>query len=1272
MFFLLFLGSIGFVGFYASRIQLEEDISRIMPTDAKVERLNSIFQNSKFLDRIVVTLSLADSNATADPQALMESADSLAASLSPLQPSLIREISWKMDEDMMYGVYDLFMNNLPVFLEEKDYEALEKLIQPSQLDSTLAGHYATLQSPASLVLKNNILRDPIGISPYALKRMEGLQFDDNFELEDGYIFTKDRKHLLMFVSPAGKSSETAMNAALVDSLDHAIKAIKTASSGKVYAEYFGGTAVAVANAKQVKSDTWLTISITLIALFLFITFFFRRIEAFFVIFIPVAFGGAFALAMLYFIKGDISGIAIGAGSIILGIAMDYAIHFYTHFKHTGSAEQTVRDLSFPLTLGSVTTIGALMSLLFVKSEALNDFGMFAAFSLLGAALFTLILFPHLMRKKNQLWPTEKKKNIIERFAAYPFEKNKLLIAVILIVCVASLFTAPKVEFESDMMKMNYVTEDLAKAEKNLNAISNEQLKNIFLVSAGENLNDALAKNEKHLTLLRKLDEEGRIARFSTISNVLLSREEQMKRIKRWNDFWTEEKKDKLKADLISKSAVYKFRESAFTPFYELLEKSFIPITEKSFGEMRAGLLDNYISGDGTETTVSTVIKVSEEQEDEIVELFEKNTDLTVFNKKSLTNKFIAIIRDNFNLILGISAMLVLIMLILSYGRLELALISYIPMVLSWLCILGMMGAFGIKFNIINIIVSTFIFGLGDDYSIFMTDALMNEYKTGKKDLVSHRTGIFISAITTLIGIGVLIFAKHPALQSIGLITIIGMFSVLIISNTILPALFRFFITNRTDSKRVPFTLLSLLQSLFAFAWFTAACIIMMPLGFIIVKFLPLPKKTRLTVFHWLRHMFNKSMIYVNIHVRKKIFNASNENFDKPAIVIANHHSVIDSLLLQALNPKLVLLVNDWVWNSPFMGPIVRLGGFIPKSAGYEDSLDKIKDLIANGYSLAIFPEGSRSITPKIGRFHKGAFYIAERLNLDIVPVIIHGTAFVQGKDDSFLLKPGKITVNYLPRIAAMDQHHGKDYNERTKSISKYFKEEYAKMREQIENVDYYANRLSKNYIYKGPVLEWYMRIKLKLEDNYRLFDSLLPKKGLITDIGCGYGFLPYMLSFMSAERIVIGTDYDEEKIAVATNCFSRNKNLSFYVSDATGADDLQFSDAFVLSDILHYLPSFEQEKLLLKCFLRLKPGGMILLRDADSSLKSRHLGTRYTEFFSTNFGFNKTKNQLEFVSGDFIRQIAERNNMVIEAIDNTKLTSNITYVIKHKASHGTV
>ncbi len=111
-----------------------------------------------------------------------------------------------------------------------------------------------------------------------------------------------------------------------------------------------------------------------------------------------------------------------------------------------------------------------------------------------------------------------------------------------------------------------------------------------------------------------------------------------------------------------------------------------------------------------------------------------------------------------------------------------------------------MAIAGIKFNIVNIIVSTLIFGLGDGYSLFVMDGLVNEYKTGKKNLASYKSSILISAITTIVGLGVLIFAKHPALKSIAFISVTGILCVVLMSQVLIPFFFNLVIKNRVKKK----------------------------------------------------------------------------------------------------------------------------------------------------------------------------------------------------------------------------------------------------------------------------------------------------------------------------------------------------------------------------------------------------------------------------------------------------------------------------------------
>ncbi|HEY9113975.1 MAG TPA: 1-acyl-sn-glycerol-3-phosphate acyltransferase, partial [Bacteroidales bacterium] len=387
-----------------------------------------------------------------------------------------------------------------------------------------------------------------------------------------------------------------------------------------------------------------------------------------------------------------------------------------------------------------------------------------------------------------------------------------------------------------------------------------------------------------------------------------------------------------------------------------------------------------------------------------------------------------------------------------------------------------------------------------------------------------------------------------------------------------------------------------------------------------------------------------------------------ENYEKPAIIIANHQSHIDLMLMMLLHPKVLILTNRRNYTHPFYGKALQYADFIPSDMGYEDMLGELKELINDGYSFMIFPEGHRNDDGKIKRFHQGAFYLAEKLHVDILPIIIHGQNQLLKKSE-FFLKRGSITTKFLPRINMSEHTFGKDLREQTKGINKWFRKEYALVREEFETVDYWADYIKKNFIYKGPVLEWYTKIKIGLEDNYRVFNEIIPRECTITDLGCGYGYLDFMLCLVSEKRTVQAIDYDAEKIAVANNCAIKTDKIEFIAADITQVE-LQPSDVFILNDVLHYLPKKQQTETIEKCLQKTNAGGMIIIRDSDTTLKNRHLGTLLSEFFSTNLGFNKTANKLEFVSRTMIEELAKCHKLQLEIIDKKKMNSNLIYLLR--------
>ena len=213
------------------------------------------------------------------------------------------------------------------------------------------------------------------------------------------------------------------------------------------------------------------------------------------------------------------------------------------------------------------------------------------------------------------------------------------------------------------------------------------------------------------------------------------------------------------------------------------------------------------------------IRISDQNKETVYQHFSKDQDVVIFDRSYFANKWVSAINDDFYLILYISSFLIFFALWFSYGRIELTLMSFLPMLVSWVIILGLMGILGIEFNIINIILSTFIFGIGDDFSIFIMDGLQNKYRTGQKVLNSHKTAIFFSAFTTVVGMGALVFAKHPALQSISLISILGMIAVVLVAYTIQPLIFRFFIAGPASKGLPPYTLIGLIRTVLLFLLF---------------------------------------------------------------------------------------------------------------------------------------------------------------------------------------------------------------------------------------------------------------------------------------------------------------------------------------------------------------------------------------------------------------------------------------------------------------------
>ena len=1126
--------------FFASKINFEEDINQIIPKSEKSDLTAKVLKQLNFSDKIIVII---ENKSNEDSFQLSETADTFLQKIDPLQ-KYIGSVQGKVNDNEISETFDFVSQNLPLFLNENDYKEIEGKLQKDSIAQQVENNYMSLVSPTSLVTKEFIKKDPLGLTFLGIKKLNALNISKDFKLEDSYIVTKDGKNLLLFIDPKNKSNDTKGNEFFVDQLNIIKDNLNKQFKGKTEISYFGSPVIAVANAKQIKKDIQNTVMISMTVLLILLIYYFRNFFTPIIVFLPTVFSVLLALLILYFIKDKISAISLSVGAILIGITIDYALHILTHYKHNNNIEELYKEITQPIVLSSATTAVSFLCLVFVRSEALKDLGLFAAITVILSSISALIIIPQLYKPKQ----TEEKlnTNFIDKIGSYPYEKNKPLIIGCSVIILACLFGFRHVGFNEDIGDLNYIPKEMKISEAKLQKLSDITSKSIYTISYGNSEEEALARNSQLSSFLEQEKKEGKILSYNSIGSVVLSEKDQQKKIKEWQNFWNDNKKNQTISELVSNGNKFGFNSSAFDNFNEILNKSYSTLDLKDYEKVKALQISEFMSNENGFYTVSNVVKVDEKKRDAFIKDIEKKHDALAIDRQQMNENFLGLLKRDFNTLINYSLLAIILTIIVFFRNFELTVLTMFPIVLTGVVTAGILYFLGLELNIFSTVVCTLVFGVGDDFSIFLTQAMQKEHTTGKNELPTYRTSIILAVFTTILSIGSLIFAKHPALHSLALVALIGMFSVIIITSTLYPFWFRFFITNRAKKGLSPITFRLLLNSIISFLYYGLGGLIFSAFGSFFVKN---SKGKTLDIIKLILAKFLTSVLYSNPFVKKKVIKNPNEDFSKPAVIIANHTSFLDTLAIAMATHKIIYLVNDWVYQSPVFGKLVRALGFYPVSQGIENGMEKLKEKIAQGYSLVVFPEAERSYTNDVKRFHKGAFYLAEQFELDVLPLYIHGNSEVLPKGD-FIIYDGSITVKVGERISKDDLSFGKNYSERTKKINAYYRSEFAKLREEIEDENYFKKQLFLSYLYKDS--EVVTKVKKDFNTNKSVYFELnkhITNDANILHIADDYGQKDALITLYQASRRIFTLINNDEKRAVAAHNYLVKRRKIQYIKD---------------------------------------------------------------------------------------------------------------------------
>lgn len=278
----------------------------------------------------------------------------------------------------------------------------------------------------------------------------------------------------------------------------------------------------------------------------------------------------------------------------------------------------------------------------------------------------------------------------------------------------------------------------------------------------------------------------------------------------------------------------------------------------------------------------------------------------------------------------------------------------------------------------------------------------------------------------------------------------------------------------------------------------------------------------------------------------KISNPHQEDFTQPAVVICNHQSNMDLPVIMGVSPKLVFVTNEWVWDNAFFGQVVRRAGYIRAADGPEKILEKSRQMVAKGYSIMIFPEGTRAHDNKIGRFHSGAFEIARELGLDIVPMVIHGVGDYLNRDD-FMIRQSSITLDILPRVKHAEFSNSEIPGYKVAStFRKLITESYGRIASEKEGIKYFSPLVKYKYAYRGWAIASRAKKTLKLMAKEReKIENFASDSPNIVIVNSGIGTFALMLALLKPEKEIYGAEESLSDHIVATVTAGLPKNLHY-------------------------------------------------------------------------------------------------------------------------------
>ena len=764
------------------RIQIDTDIVGTLPNaDPVIADAAYLFRHHPMQGQVVVDVFVEP----ADIDALIDSARRVQTRLK--SSGLFKEVGLEDTGSLMPDLLGYVSANLSVlFTADELKRQILPLLQPAAIDRQLEQVRARLLGLESIGQSALIADDPLDFRHLVLSRLSHLIPATGARIYRGQLVSADDRHILIVARPAASGTDTVYArrlSELMDDLSVEINRSPDIAGRRVILTPVGAYRAALDNEQIIRKDVTSAILLATLGIALLLLMAFPRPAIGLFSLLPAIAGTMLAFFVFSLMHKTLSVMVLGFGGAIISITVDQGIAYllFLDRPHETRGQQASEEVWNIGLLAVLTSIGAFGALCF---SGFSVFAQLGQFSMLGIGLsfiFVHVVFPRVF----PAMPAGRQRSLfLQKVVDASAGTGKMGVGVLVLFAAVMLIFA-KPEFNVTMRTMNTVGADTSAAEKRVAETWGDIFSKVYMLAEGRSVEELQVKDDALLDKLERDLDSGRLSAAFVPSMLFPSRERRAKNFAAWKQFWKRERVESIQRIIGERSESLGFAPDAFAPFYDRLTAE--RPTEGDEGvpaRFRDFLGISQLADQSKWIQVSTFTTGPAYDAEQFHQSYAPSGRL--FDPTFFSQRLGKLLFETFAKLFLIIAAGVVVILIFFFLDAALVLVSLLPVAFALIATLGTLNLIGHPLDIPGLMLSIVVLGMGIDYSLFFVRSYQRYGTMSHPSFGLIRLAVFMSAVSTMIGFGVLCGADHSLLKSAGLTSLLGITYSVIGAYVILP------------------------------------------------------------------------------------------------------------------------------------------------------------------------------------------------------------------------------------------------------------------------------------------------------------------------------------------------------------------------------------------------------------------------------------------------------------------------------------------------------